>query len=346
MRIGILIVCSIVLAVCLLLIMFNRNQHQNIISPTQNTTVTSQPGQAEMPKPANTQQNPNVSRVVSIPPSTTPFVKALAVTNPIAAARLALWQAPIDFYGKVVDEHTNPVAGASISFRWDDYTAEDWTRSSTAISDEDGLFSLIGKHGSTLIVSVGKDGYYTPHSGQGSFQFASGNPNFSPDSQNPIVFTLREKGEGVQLITTVFPAGIGQIAQLHHDGSPVELDLLRGAQVPAGTGQLQLQLWRDVSDRKAKVFDWKLQLSAPGGGLVGTDEEFAFQAPQNGYQPSIVIDMPATNQNWQSEVRTKYYIQLPNGDYGRIDFYLLPYNGVFTVHSAINPTGSQNLEPR
>ena len=56
--------------------------------------------------------------------------------------------------------------------------------------------------------------------------------------------------------------------------------------------------------------------------------------------------MPATNQDRQREIRTKYYIQLPNGNYGRIDFYLFPYNGVFTVQSAINPTGSRNLEPQ
>jgi hypothetical protein len=97
---------------------------------------------------------------------------------------------------------------------------------------------------------------------------------------------------------------------------------------------------------KAQPFNWKLQLSVLNGGLVETDEEFAFQAPQNGYQPSIVIDMPATNQNWLGEIRSKYYVQLPDGKYGRIDFYLLPYNGVFKVQSAINPDGSRNLEPK
>jgi hypothetical protein len=136
-----------------------------------------------------------------------------------------------------------------------------------------------------------------------------------------------------------------KIAQLHHDGTPVELNLLNGTQVPAGSGQLKLELWRDISDMKKQPFDWKLQLSMPSGGLVPTDEEFAFQAPESGYQPSIVIDMPATNQDWLGEVRSKYYVQLPDGKYGRIDFYLLPRNGVFTVSSSINPTGSRNLEP-
>jgi hypothetical protein len=82
--------------------------------------------------------------------------------------------------------------------------------------------------------------------------------------------------------------------------------------------------------------------------VIGINEKTSFNTLHHrlGYQPSIVIDMPATNQDWLGELRTKYYIQLPNGNYGRFDFYLLPRNGVFTVHSTINPTGSRNLEPQ
>ncbi|MGO8766906.1 MAG: hypothetical protein ACLQSR_17450 [Limisphaerales bacterium] len=108
------------------------------------------------------------------------------------------------------------------------------------------------------------------------------------------------------------------------------------------SGQLHLEFWRDISNINKQPFDWKLQLTVRGsGGLIPTGEEFPFEAPQTGYQPSIVINMPATNQDWIGELRTKYYVQLPNGDYGRFDLYLLPRNGVFII----NPTGSQNLEP-
>jgi hypothetical protein len=245
----------------------------------------------------------------------------------------------------VFDESNNPVAGASVAFRWDDLTAKDWTQTATTSSDAEGLFSLQDKHGATLTVSVSKEGYYTPQSGQGAFHYAFGNPNFSSDPRNPTVFHLRKKRKGESLIEKDFPPGMGQIWQLHHDGTPIALNLLEGTQAPAGGGQLKLEFWRDVSDRKAQQFDWKLQITALDGGLVPTDEEFSFAAPETGYQPAIVIDMPATNQVWQGELRSRYYIRLANGDYGRLDFYLLPYNGVFTVHSAVNPTGSKNLEP-
>ena len=148
------------------------------------------------------------------------------------------------------------------------------------------------------------------------------------------------------MIEKDFPPGIGQIWQLHHDGTPIELDLLNGSQNVTGGGQLKLEFWRDLSNPNAKRFDWKLQISAVGGGLIPADEEFAFTAPETGYQPSIVIDMPATNQVWLGELRSRYYIQLPNGNYGRFDFYLLAGNGAFTVKSWVNPSGSRNLEPQ
>jgi len=256
------------------------------------------------------------------------------------------WQTPIEFYGKVIDENSNAIEGASVQFGWMETPAPSGERKTTTKSDGNGLFSLQGERGPTLEVSVNKIGFYNSRKDQTGYTYGSGGEKFLPDRFNPVVFHLRKKGQGAELIQKDFPPGIGQYWQLHHDGTPIELDLLGGSQNVTGSGQLKLELWRDISDMKKQSFDWKLQISVLNGGLVPTDEEFSFQAPQSGYQPSIVIDMPATNQSWQGEIRSKYYIQLPNGNYGRIDFYLLPYNGVFTVHSAINPTGSRNLEPK
>jgi len=64
----------------------------------------------------------------------------------------------------------------------------------------------------------------------------------------------------------------------------------------------------------------------------------------DGIQVDLVIGMQATNQDWRDNVTSKFYIQLPDGRYGRIDFYLLAYNGAFTVHSTVNPSGSRRLE--
>jgi hypothetical protein len=347
MRKRIWIPCIVGLIVCLFLVLKLPQQQLDMHSGSRETS-TYQSSQAEHPtivKPHQTTNVSNIPRMLVLPPTATPLAKAIAKTNPYAGMVLALWQAPIEFYGKVVDENSNAVVGAQVSFHWMEIPANDGSRSSNVESGSDGLFSLRGAMGPSLTVSVNKNGYYTSRSTPDGFSYSLENDTFHPDPQNPVIYYLRQKGKGESLITASFPTVMGQIAQLKHDGTQVELDLFKGAQVPAGNGQLKLEFWREITNRNANIFDWKCQLTIPGGGLVETPEEFAFQAPEGGYQTSIVIDMPATNQNWKGEIRSKYYIQLPVGKYGQIDFYLLPYNGVFTVQSAINPSGSRNLEP-
>jgi hypothetical protein len=346
MRIRFLIFCLAVLAVCFWLLLHRTAKQSEIKPPVIQIALTNQ---SSVLKNQQSEQAKPQKSMAKLPSQRNPldFLTRLGIdTNSKTPVVQQLMQKPINFYGEVLDENSNPVVGANIQFRWDDMTAQNWTKVSTTESDSEGLFSLRDKIGSTLTVSVGKEGYYTPHSGQGSFQYALGNPNFSSNPYNPAIFYLRKKGQGAELIQKDFPPLFTQIWQLHHDGTPIELDLLNDSQNVAGSGQLKLEFWRDISNLHKQPFDWKLQLSMLGGGLVPTDKEFAFQAPESGYQPSIVIDMPATNQDWLGEFRSKYYIQLPNGNYGRFNFYLLPRNGVFTVHSAINPSGSRNLEPK
>lgn len=344
MRLRILIFCGLVLAVCVWFLLRRAPEPPKTESPEVQAPLTNQPVASQSAPPAKVapRQNPAPSQ----PP---PAVAADAVRRgspegikEMQQQALADWQRPIEFYGRVVDENTNPVPDASITFGWSELPTQEAARKATTTSDANGLFSLHGEHGPALDVWVGKDGYYASHGGQWGFSYLNG---FSSDPMNPVVFMLRKKGKGESLITSAFPSGMGNIAQLHHDGTPVELDLYNGTQVPAGSGQLRLEFWRAITNRNANIFDWKLQLSVPGGGLVETPEEFAFQAPESGYQSPLVIDMLATNENWQGDIRSKYYLQLPDGKYGRIDFYFSPYNGAFTVQSAINPTGSRNLEP-
>lgn len=256
---------------------------------------------------------------------------------------LSIETGPIDFYGKVVDENSNVVAGANVAFGWNTEARGRGHKTTNTQSDADGLFSLHGVRGDILDVAVSKKGYYASRPEADTFPYFGGN-HFNPDPLNPVVFHLRKKGEGAPLIQCDFP-GFAHIAQLRHDGTPVELDLGKGAQVSSGNGQLKLEFWRDLTNRNANVYDWKLQISAPGGGLAQTSEEFAFQAPESGYEPSIMIDMPSTKQGWRNGLHAKYYLRLPDGSYGRMDIDFQAYNGVFKIHSAINPTGSPNLEP-
>ena len=123
------------------------------------------------------------------------------------------------------------------------------------------------------------------------------------------------------------------------------LMMFKGGQAAPGAGQLKMEFWNDVTNRNARTFNWKLKLTVPGGGLIETQEGFPFQAPEGGYQLPLVIDMPATNKNWITDLRAKYYVHLPDGKYGRVEIDLMAYNGSIRVHSVVNPSGSRDLEP-
>lgn len=345
MRKRIWIPCIVAVAICLIFLI-KRRQSPQIPTVSQAQSLVNVTQSSIQPKTVENPPNANVL-IYSNTPTSTPRSSGTyeSYSNTIYQQQLAAWQAPIEFYGKVIDENSNSLSGAKISFRWVEKPTAEGNRTSSTESDSEGLFSLRGARGPGLTVIVNKEGYYISRSTPDSFRYALGSETFHPDLSNPIIFHLRKKGMGESLIGSNFP-GFAHIAQLHHDGTPVELDLLKGTQVSAGTGQLKLEFWRDVSHLNVQPFDWKLQLSTPGGGLIQTDEEFAFEAPEKGYQPSIVLDMPATNQNWQGEITSKYYIRLSDGKYGRIDFYLLPRNGAFTVQSVFNLSGSRNLEPK
>ncbi len=189
MRKSVLIICGLVLAVCLWLLWHRR---------------TEAPGTGGEPvAEAVTNQNPTATprAAVSAPVPSAPAPVAGVPHAPANSAPTAvlptvkeLLQKPIDFYGQVIDENSNPVSGASIEFRWDDLTAKDWTRTSTAVSDTEGVFSLRDKRGATLTVSVSKEGYYTPRSGRGSYHYAFGNPNSRQTGEGQI---CRQAGQRV-----------------------------------------------------------------------------------------------------------------------------------------------------
>jgi hypothetical protein len=261
----------------------------------------------------------------------------------LAEQALDEWKTPIQFYGITMDDSNNIVPGAHVDFSCNDISPTGNSFYHTT-SDMNGSFAIKGIQGKLLQVSVNKDGYYSydPHGKY--FYYAGQNQNFVPDAGNPVVFRLKKKGSGEPLVVTDYP-GFAHIAQLKHDGTAVELNLFDGTQVAMGNGQLNLQFWRDLSDRKAKLFNWKLQIAVPGGGLIETDEQFAFLAPDNGYQPQVIFDEPTNNPEWKGSLKNKYYLQLPDGKYGRIDFEFLPYNGTFHIHSVVNPSGSHDLEP-
>jgi hypothetical protein len=253
----------------------------------------------------------------------------------------AEWQTPIEFYGEVVDENTNPVSGAQVDFDANDTSAEGTSFYHTQ-SDANGLFSIKNIQGKILGVKVNKEGYYSYAPAVGRvFWYAGANENFVPDSLNPVVFWLRKKGVGDSLIE------IKRNYKILRDGTPVGIDLATGKATTGGSGNLVVQCWTDDQGKPpGQKYDWHCVVTIPGGGLVLSDEVFPFLAPEIGYVSTNQIARPADQPGWKSDVDIKFYYQLSDGRYGRMKFSMIAGGDHFCmIDSFFNPSGSRNLEP-
>jgi hypothetical protein len=255
------------------------------------------------------------------------------------------WKQPINFWGRVVDESNVPVANASIHFTWNDIS-EKGTSDADAKSDGNGFFSLTDRRGKRLYVDVGKEGYYSSGNSRGSaFEYA--NPAdglFTPDQNNPVVFHLRKKGVGVDLVTSQngMKPYFGVTVPL--DGAPVQVDLLERK---TGEGQMVISQVKPEYKNWKQATNWLFRMGIPDGGFIEENDEFPFEAPIEGYQSVLEFNFQQDLSDRATNIRKDYYIKFGNPSrYGwlKLDTSILMEGARLTY--AINPTGSRNLEPK
>jgi hypothetical protein len=339
MRKRIWIPCTVVIAICLLLLL-HKAAGPGAVPPEQSEVVTNQPNPPEPPKAVKNRAVTNVPRnALTLPANATPLAQAIAQTSPVAAQRLVAWQTPIEFYGKAVDENSNAVAGAQVVFSWVEMPTSDGNRTTNTVTDAEGLFSLHGERGPDLEIAVSKEGYYPRRSWARYGPF--GNPNFTPDPQNPIIFQLRKKGQGAELITSEKGYRPDLAIRIPKDNTPVRVDFFQKQANPTG----QLEISQNKPPRQ-EAAEWSFKMTIPDGGFVENQDEFQFEAPETNYQPSIENHFVKSETNWTTHVTKSYYITFGQPrKYGwlRIESDL-DQETVFITY-AINPTGSRNLEP-
>jgi len=254
---------------------------------------------------------------------------------------MAAFNTPINFWGMVVDEKGNPVDQAIIKLGTADIP---WKKGSDyeRETDVNGLFSITGVKGLSISINVSKEGYYqTPNSRkQLSYAQPSGNKEPLPTPDKPVMFELRKKGDAEPLIKK---EGFIKIAR---NGVPVGFDLESGKKVSADNGDIKVEAWTsDQQKDEQGHYNWRCKITVPGGGLIEREEQFDFEAPENGYNQSVEIEMPADAENWRPQVARQYFVQLPGNRYGRIQFEMIAGGDhFFSITSHFNPSGSRNLE--
>ena len=201
MRKRIWIIC-VVLWPCAVLFLLRRSRQQH-----QKTKCPKCEAPTNQPEPAGTAKK---WKRLKVPAFQTAAVSSAAATtqtgrNQFQQRALADWQRPIEFYGRVVDENTNPVAGANITFGWSEQPKQEAARKATTQSDAAGLFSLHGEHAAGLDVWVGKEDYYASQRGTMGIYLCLTARISHLTLLNPVIFNLRKKGKGESLIKTDYP---------------------------------------------------------------------------------------------------------------------------------------------
>ncbi len=252
------------------------------------------------------------------------------------------WKVPINFYGKAVDENGKPVLGADVRFQWTDLSTTG-TQERQVETDAHGSFSLNDVKGKRLVVRVTKVGYYAADSrNQSSFEYA--NPFeevfHQPKINAPVLFHLRKQhlvADVISKSTEVVVPGDGTISGVEIESGKIN-----------PIGELRIQVWKPWPPRPmTPPYQWKVILTIPRGGLIETSEDFAFQAPETGYEERYVIDMnPALGSEWKvAAERSLYFAFGEPKKYGRLTVRTDGGSRYVFLDYVINQAGRRDLEP-
>ncbi|HCN78255.1 MAG TPA: hypothetical protein DIT13_13800 [Verrucomicrobiales bacterium] len=266
-------------------------------------------------------------------------------TNPEKLAGFkASFATPINLYGKVLDQHGDPVSTASVQYSVLGLTGKQKLQTT---SKRDGSFEITGHRGGTLSVEVSKAGYRRlpgadDKVGSGKlFYFGLGRPPAS-SPQEPVVFTLQKPGVIEPLIHAK-----ERNYRLSRDGSPMEIDLHPGG---SSANRVVLRCWNKELEPRPQTelrYDWRLEIAVPGGGITERKDIMAFEAPESGYKQKAIIDMPVdAKPHWSASAERTYFIRFEDNTFARVALRMRARGDHFVVwESHLNPKpGSRNLD--
>lgn len=260
--------------------------------------------------------------------------------------------APIDFFGKVVDEKGNPVVGASTFYIVGTLSFGGSPTLEGPKTDSAGLFSITGKRGPTFSVWTQHDGYYNTDTAKQRFEYArkeympGKEPPLPPkSSDDPTIFVLKTKGIAEPLvhhqrIKTKLPM----------NAAPVTINARSGQAGGGGSEVISITMKSEGDKLPINTFhpfDWSVTIEVPGGGVVERSDALNFEAPVDGYVSQQTINMPSSlpGDAWKSDIQRDYFVKFRSGNYGRIRLNISGDKGRSIAEVFFNPTsGSRNLE--
>lgn len=268
------------------------------------------------------------------------------------------------FYGKVTDQDGNPVNEAQVSMKLSTYNENfsevlaGWEsamlKQANLILESDslGLFMVEGLKGRGLdIEGIEKLGYRSVAKEQrnwGTFRYGS---NFAyphvPSREFPVRFVLWKIGETEPLIRSE----AGFWVTMNPGEQDKSLYFLEGRSAFGAdeNSDLIVSIVK-LGEKRGISFDWSIALRSPGGGILESDDEFLYRAPESGYANDFTIGKMADDPNWTKLIPgRKLYLFSANSEIyasARMKIRAFPDGRVrVDLNLLINPEpGSRNLE--
>lgn len=255
--------------------------------------------------------------------------------------------APIAFYGRVVDQDGKPLQGVAVDYQvtaiplipipW----GPDKTMEGSRVTDQNGLFAVDGEQGTSFdVYSLRKSGY------RESGYYEQGHARYEPhDSQRHV--PRRDKPVEFVLIRSDLPRAekmFDQRLRLNWSGGSTTEDL--GPDI----GKLEFtasRSGRDANDTMKK-FEWVVIMRATGFTMTKLPGANVRIAPLTGYVPNGRSGFSPDEKTWSSVVDESYAIRTEKGLYGLMELTIYGsredsgVGGRITVY--LNKDGSRNID--
>ena len=261
---------------------------------------------------------------------------------------------PINFYGQIVDQNNQPVAGVKVKCETSYFGnvvlpgLMPHNKQFERISDNAGRFFVESESGLGLDVRLQpKEGYqFKPDAFGHTFQdIGKDRPaEVVSTRDSPYVFHAFRKGKAEALLT-------GSILKLcEQDGRFYTVDLKSKRITEEATGgDIKISLMRPPGPAGQDNYNWSVKMEGIDADLIESQDVFMYQAPASGYVSSWSFTQRADGNSYTREVHPKFYFKSRSGStYGRIEMSLMSnYRDKFGVRIRywLNPAGSRNLEP-
>ena len=258
----------------------------------------------------------------------------------------------VRFFGQVIDQDGAPLPGVKVrlSLKRTEETLPGMSRDVLNYIDETsdarGLFGLTGKSGSLLMVqSLEKSGYDAPYVGNRAFWYEEivAGRKFTPDEAKPELFRMWKKVGAERL------AHADKFYGIVPDGRSYTVDMLNEKKTEGGAaGDFKVSIRRPQPVAAGAKYDWGCVVEGIGGGVIETQDEFMYRAPESGYLSRYEVNVSASDPQWSDRAQRRLYLKSRDGRvYARMDIEILANyqeKAVFSVKYFANPSSSRNLE--